>query len=91
LNEYKNQNRSGTGIKTYNVSSKTGEVVTTRLIKLKESIDLLIATEKGNIIRLNTKQVPIQGRSTIGVKLVKLSPNDKVTSAAFIADDEDIE
>lgn len=92
VTEYKQQNRGGSGIKTYNVATKTGAVVSSRLLpEQHEDTDLLIATTNGNIIRLEIKQVPVQGRSTIGVRLIKLSKDDQVTSVAFLMDEEDEE
>jgi DNA gyrase subunit A len=84
LTEYKVQNRGGSGILTYNPSEKTGKLITARLQLNKTESDLLIMTNSGNAIRLKTKQIPVLGRATIGVKLIKLGAKDKVASVAKI-------
>ncbi|MBP7928086.1 DNA gyrase subunit A [Patescibacteria group bacterium] len=84
LKEYKTQNRAGSGILTYKVTSKTGLVVAARGIRNGESTDLLIATESGMFIRVDAKQVPVLGRATQGVRLIKLREDDKSTSVAVI-------
>lgn len=86
LNKYKLQNRGGSGILTYKVSSKAGKLISGRILNSKVKADLLIATQSGNFIRLDQKQVPSLGRATLGVKLVKLSARDRATSVAVLED-----
>lgn len=88
VKEYKLQNRGGSGIKTYNVTPKTGKLVTARIEKHGGESDLLIVTTSGQVIRLAAKSIPSLGRDTIGVKLINMSGNDKVTSVAKIEEDE---
>lgn len=91
LKEYKAQNRGGSGILTYKVTSKTGKVVSAKTVKAdSEDIDVLIISESGKVIRIGTKQVPQLGRATLGVKLFKLGASDKVSSATFTDDEDEI-
>ncbi|MFC1756006.1 DNA gyrase C-terminal beta-propeller domain-containing protein, partial [Patescibacteria group bacterium] len=82
--EYKVQNRSGSGIITYKPNDKTGNLVAARALNGGVETDMLIASQNGMMIRLSTEQVPSLGRATLGVKLIKLKPSDKVTSVAVI-------
>lgn len=84
IKEYKLQNRGGSGILTYKVTAKTGKVVTARIINKAIDTDMLIVSASGKIIRLDSKNVPLLGRATMGVRLIKLSTSDKVASIAFI-------
>lgn len=88
VGEYKVQNRGGSGIKTYNVTPKTGNLVTARIQKKGIESDMLIVTSSGNVIRLDTRDVPKLGRDTLGVKLIKISARDKVASVAKIEEHE---
>ncbi len=85
--EYKVQNRSGSGILTHKITDKTGNLVSAKELDESRDEDVLIATQSGKIIRLTTKQIPNLGRSTQGVRLIKLDIKDKVTSVALIGQD----
>ncbi len=85
---YKVQNRGGSGILTYKVSSKTGKLITARVQEKGTDTDLLIVTTSGNVIRLDTKDVPKLGRATMGVRLIKLGSSDKVASVAKLDEEE---
>jgi DNA gyrase subunit A len=84
LEEYKSQTRAGSGIITYKVSDKTGRVVATRVMDKTYSNDVLLASKSGKIIRLDYSEIPEMGRSTIGVRLIKLDSNDSLIGAAFM-------
>lgn len=90
-NEYKVQNRSGSGIRTYKVTDRTGNLVSAKAIVNKTDTDLLIATESGKMIRLQSKEVPVLGRDTQGVRLIKLDSKDKVTSVALMEEEKETE
>lgn len=91
LAEYKVQNRSGSGIKTYHVSDKTGKIVNAQEQKSNSNSNILIATQSGKIIRLEESQIPQLNRDTVGVRLIRLDESDTVTSVAFLAKEESIE
>jgi len=84
ISEYKTQNRGGSGILTYKVTSKTGLLVSARALSKEKETDVLVATEIGKMIRFGKKDLPTLGRSTLGVRLIRLGKGDKVTSVAVI-------
>lgn len=84
LTEYKVQGRGGSGIITYKITEKTGELVFAQAQDKKSKADALIATTSGKIIRLAIKDIPQIGRNTQGVRLIKLGEGDHVTSVAFL-------
>ena len=90
LDEYKTQTRGGSGIITYKVSEKTGNVVATRVVAKDYSNDVLLASKSGKVIRLSAKAIPEMGRSTIGVRLIKLDSGDHLVGAAFMDASEDL-
>lgn len=79
LDEYRAQGRGGQGIKTYNVSEKTGKLVASLLIS-KEEEDLIAISKKGQVIRTQLVSIPTLARATQGVRVMRLSGNDKVSS-----------
>lgn len=86
LNNYKVQGRGGSGIKTANITTKTGEIVAATVIDSKAAEgDIIIISAKGQVIRLPLKSVNILGRATQGVRLMKFKASgDKVATATFI-------
>ncbi len=76
LTSYKSQSRAGSGIKTANLTARTGDVVHARVIKGDE--DLIIISQKGIVIRTEVKSVSTLGRATQGVRAMKLDKGDKV-------------
>jgi DNA gyrase subunit A len=87
LNEYKMQNRGGSGILTHKINNKTGNLVSGRIVNEKTNADILLATKSGKFIRIASKSVSKLGRATQGVKLIKLSSSDKLTSIAVLKDE----
>ncbi len=87
ISEYKVQGRGGSGILTYKVTEKTGQLVSGREQKRNLENDLLIATSSGKVIRLAAKQIPTLGRATVGVRLIRLDDKDVVTSVATIEEE----
>jgi DNA gyrase subunit A len=83
LKEYKLQGRGGTGIKTANLSSKTGEIVFSKIVTDNEE-DLIVISQKGQVIRTKISSIAKISRSTQGVRIMKLGEGDKVASAACI-------
>lgn len=90
LDEYKSQTRAGSGIITYKVSDKTGKVVATRVVDKAYANDVLLASKSGKIIRLDYAEIPEMGRSTIGVRLIKLDSGDSLVGAAFMDASEEL-
>jgi len=82
IKEYRRQGRGGSGIKTANVTPKTGEIVYSKVITDEE--DLIIISQKGQVIRTKISSIAKISRSTQGVRIMKLSDGDNVASAASI-------
>jgi DNA gyrase subunit A len=87
LEEYKEQNRGGSGILTYKVGDKTGKLVSAKGIDETLDTDLLLATQSGMVIRVDASQIPVLGRATLGVKLMKIKDSDNVTSVAKLEEE----
>ncbi|MBT4349858.1 DNA gyrase subunit A [bacterium] len=86
LKEYKVQGRGGSGIKTAQVTAKTGSISSARIVSSRiEDEDLIIISKQGQVIRLPIKSVNILGRATQGVRLMRFKdPEDHVSSVTFI-------
>jgi DNA gyrase subunit A len=86
LKEYKVQGRGGSGIKTATVTAKTGKMESAFIVNAKlADEDLIIISEKGQVIRLPLKSVNVIGRATQGVRLMRFKEeSDKVASVTFI-------
>jgi DNA gyrase subunit A len=76
--EYKTQKRSGSGIKTAKVNSKTGKLIVARLVG--EENEIVAISQKGQVIRIDLKSIPSSGRQTQGVTVMKLRPGDSIAS-----------
>ena len=76
LSEYKVQGRGGSGIKTSQVTSKTGEVIA--VLGVNGEKEILALSAKGQIIRTELESVRISGRATQGVRIMNLNPKDRV-------------
>ena len=83
LKEYRLQGRGGTGIKTAKITSKTGSLVASRVL-LGDEEDLIVISQKGQVIRTKISSIPILSRPTQGVRIMKLEEEDKVASATCI-------
>jgi len=84
LHEYKVQGRGGRGIKTLQKTAKTGEVIFASAIVGVEH-DLILISQKGQVIRMNAKAVSLLGRATQGVRLMRFKEKgDTVASVAFV-------
>ncbi len=79
--EYKVQSRSGSGIKTMNVTPKTGPVIAAQIVdRNDETIEIVVVSQKGQVIRTDLKEVPSLSRSTQGVRIMKLRDGDSIAS-----------
>ena len=82
LKEYRLQGRGGTGIKTAKITSKTGDLVASRVL-FGEEEDLIVISQRGQVIRTKISSIPILSRPTQGVRIMRLE-EDKVASATCI-------
>ncbi len=79
LKEFKIQNRSGSGIKCTSVTDKTGALMASRVLT-PDIEELVVISRKGQVIRTNIKEIPTSGRSTQGVRIMKLRAGDKIAA-----------
>ena len=84
LGEYKTQKRGGSGIKTAKVTDKTGKVITSRVVADDEVEELVAISKKSQVIRVDIKEIPLLGRDTQGVRIMKLRPGDNLASAVCL-------
>ncbi len=91
VDEYKVQNRSGSGVLTYKVTDRVGKVSVARIMEKNPKYDMLISTQNGIIIRVDAAKIPTLGRATQGVHIIKLDENDQVSSIAFLGEDDKTE
>jgi DNA gyrase subunit A len=83
LDEYHAQGRGGIGVKTLNITKRNGPVVGMRIVDQGE--DLMIITTAGQVIRQRIADLRRIGRSTQGVRLIRLDPGDQVANIARVA------
>ncbi len=85
LTEYKVQGRGGSGIKTANVTAKTGDIVTARVVKHKDERDLIVMSEAAQVIRMSLSSVSVLGRATQGVKVMGFKKDkDQIASVTLV-------
>lgn len=87
IEEYRTTNRGGKGVKTINVTEKTGSLV--GLLSVTEKEDLIITCKSGITIRTSIQQIREAGRATQGVKLIKLDENDEIAAISQIEEQEE--
>ena len=83
IKEYKIQGRGGSGIKTAQITQKTGHLVYSMVLKGDEE-DLIVISKKGQVIRTQVNSIAKISRATQGVRIMRLDPGDKVASAACL-------
>ena len=89
INEFRQTNRGGKGVKGINKTDKTGDLVAIR--KVNTENDVLIITDSGIIIRLDTNQISTLSRNAQGVRLIRLKDNQKVSDISLINEVDEIE
>ena len=80
LTEYKIQTRGGKGLRNYALSQKTGKVVGIRAVDAAD--DIMLISSDGIIIRMQLDTIPLIGRSTQGVRLMRLQPDVSIVNFA---------
>lgn len=89
LEDYRVTNRGGKGVKTINISQKTGKLISIKAVN--ESNDLMIINRSGLTIRLRISELRVTGRATQGVKLINLKKNDSIAAIANVESADDIQ
>ncbi len=86
LKDYRLTARGGKGVINMKTTDRNGKVVA--ILSVKEESDIMIITKDGKIIRLESSEIRQAGRSTQGVRLVKMEDEDRVAAAGVIPDSE---
>ena len=86
VEEYRLQTRGGKGVRNMNVTPRIGRVNTIQLVD--DTSELMVISQFGKIIRIDTKTIRAAGRATQGVRLLNLEPEDKVAAAVIIPPEE---
>ncbi len=89
LEEYRITNRGGKGVKTMQVTEKTGRVVSIQSVS--DEYDLMIITRSGTTIRTAVSDIRVAGRATQGVKIINLRPGDSIASVIAVPKSEESE
>ncbi len=87
LDDYRITNRGGKGVKTINVTDKTGSLVAIK--NVTDENDLMIINKSGITIRLSVSDLRVMGRATQGVKLINIKDNDSIASVAKVKHEEE--
>jgi DNA gyrase subunit A len=82
VDEYRITNRGGKGVKTINVTGKTGKLV--GIMDVAEKEDLIITCKSGITIRMKVADISEQGRATQGVKLIRIDEGDEIAAITKI-------
>ncbi|OZM56557.1 DNA gyrase subunit A [Lottiidibacillus patelloidae] len=89
MEEYRIQSRGGKGILTCNVTEKNGPIISIKTVE--DNDELMVITESGIIIRMEVAQISTTGRNTQGVRLIKLTEGDVVSTVAKLEIDDELE
>ncbi len=87
IDDYRVTNRGGKGVKTINVTEKTGELVAIKDVTDKD--DLMIINKSGIVIRIGVSSMRVMGRATQGVRLITFKGDDEIASIAKVEHEED--
>ncbi len=87
LEDYRVTNRGGKGVKTLNISEKTGNLVAIK--NVDNSNDLMIINKSGITIRMAVEDLRVMGRATQGVRLINIKNNDSIAAVAKVMQEED--
>jgi len=89
LDEYRYTNRGGKGVKTINITDKTGNLISIK--DVDDNNDLMIICKSGITIRLSVKSLRVMGRATQGVRLININDGDEIAAVCKIDVDENDE
>jgi DNA gyrase subunit A len=88
-NDYRLTNRGGKGVKTMEVTEKTGDVIAIKSVA--ETDDLMITTKEGIVIRMHVTDIRVMGRATQGVRVIRLDGDDAIADVAVVPREEEEE
>ena len=87
IEDYRLTHRGGKGVKTINITEKTGELISIKSVD--DNNDLMIITQSGLTIRMSISSLRILGRTAQGVRLINLKEGDKIASITIVPTSED--
>jgi len=82
IDDYRITNRGGKGVKTINITERTGDLISIKSVT--DSDDIMIINRSGITIRLEVEKIRISGRATQGVRLINLRENDSIAAVASV-------
>jgi DNA gyrase subunit A len=82
VEEYRKTNRGAKGVKTINVTEKTGNLIAIKVVRDED--DLMIINKSGVTIRMAVEELRVMGRATQGVRLIRLDDDDEIASVAKV-------
>jgi DNA gyrase subunit A len=88
LDEYRIQSRGGVGIITQKTTDRVGLVVGVR--KVTATQEVILSTDKGQVIRMKVSDISVLGRNTQGVRLINISEKEEVVKSLAVVDEENI-
>jgi len=89
LDDYRITNRGGKGVKTLNITEKTGKLVS--INNVTDADDLMIINKSGLTIRMDVSTLRVMGRATQGVRLINIKGNDSIAAVTKVMKDEEEE
>jgi DNA gyrase subunit A len=89
LEDYRVTNRGGKGVKTIQVTEKTGSLFALKAVKDED--DLIITSKEGIMIRIGVNEIRVMGRATQGVRVIRLDDKDGIADVAVISESEEEE
>ncbi|MBT3174707.1 MAG: DNA gyrase subunit A [Lentimicrobiaceae bacterium] len=87
LEDYRLTNRGGKGVKTLNITDKTGQLIAIKSVT--DNDDLMIINKSGITIRMAVKDLRVMGRATQGVRLIRIDDGDEIAAVAKVEVEED--
>ena len=87
--DYRITNRGGKGVKTMQITDKTGNLVAIKSVR--EEDELMITNQSGIVIRMPVDDIRVMGRATQGVRVINLSDDDQIADVAVVRADDDEE
>ncbi len=89
IEEYRITNRGGKGVKTINITEKTGNLVGIKSVT--DANDLMIITKNGIAIRMNVSDLRVMGRATQGVRLINIQDTDSIAAVTKVDHEDEVE
>ncbi|MBI1223876.1 MAG: DNA gyrase subunit A [Bacteroidetes bacterium] len=87
--DYRLTNRGGKGVKTMEITEKTGDVIAIKAVA--EDEDLMITTKSGIVIRMPVNEIRVMGRATQGVRVIRVDGDDEIADVTVVPHEEEVE